>query len=634
MRRKSSIKYPPTAPGPKKRWREEFLHSLPHYPGPYNVGYMEVEVPARSPRAFSHIRRNHEPALRMDTVLFSVFYPCEQAPADEPSLDTVPWLPRPRTESAHGYARFLQVPSWPVTAYLAGTSMFTKLPAFRNARLAVGWVAENSGGGEKGEKGEGRRRDDPQSREDGERPRFPVMMFSHGLGGSRTLASSICGGLASYGVVVVAMEHRDGSGARTFVNLPPGKEAHRDLDDEEVDKDRQHTKAEEKQDKKEKRKEKRRQKEGKSSRKPPAKSYYEVDYLWPEGNAMDTSPNNPQGVDVELREAQIEMRVGEIEEAYHVLTMINDGRGGEVREVNQRKKGTVGSSSKGLEGIDWQDWKGRLHLENVTMAGHSFGGATSVQVIRLGDRFPWIGQGVLLDAWGPGVPENTGQRIRKPILSIGSEAFMHWQENFDRVENICREGLDQGVLCWQMTIRGSTHLSQTDFAVLYPNWMALLAKTLVNPRRALFLTVTMILEFLQYTLPAEHRTRLETAWPNEHILETPSSDTKITFDHRPDDKWIAARLKIESEFSLRLSYWVRWRRRWRARRQARRAVPITSAAGAPLGGLITWDSEIWMHLRPEIDSSSAPSSKTVTREGEPMSKTASSASVPITSSRT
>jgi len=598
MRRKSSTtkpQYPPTAPGPKKTWREEFLHSLPRYPGPYNVGYMEIEVPAREPRAFSHIRRNHEPALRMDTVLFSVFYPCEQGPAGEPSLDTVPWLPRPRTEAAHGYAKFLSVPSLPVTAYMAGTSMFTKLPAFRNAKLAENWAPEHSGAaGRKPEEGH-QPRDDPQSEGDQDRPNFPVLIFSHGLGGSRTLASSICGGLASYGMVVVAMEHRDGSGARTFVNLPPGKEAHRDLDDEGVDKDRRHTREEEK----------------KERRRPPkqqTKSYYKVDYLFPEGNAKDTTPNNPQGVDLELRFAQIDMRLAEIEEAYHVLTMIGEGRGEEVKKANLRKKGTVGGSSKGLDGIDWQDWKGRLHLESVTMAGHSFGGATAVQVIRLADRFRWIGQGILLDAWGPAFPENTEQRIRKPILSIGSEAFMHWQENFDRVEDICREGLDQGTLCWQMTIRGSTHLSQTDFAVLYPNWMALLLKTLVNPRRALSLTITAIFEFLRYTLPERQRTRFETAWPSEHLLETASSDTKISFDHRPDDKWIAARLKIEREFSLRLSYWARWRRRWRAKRQARKTIPMSTAA--PLGGLIDWDSEIWMHLRPEIKYSSGATSST------------------------
>lgn len=52
----------------------------------------------------------------------------------------------------------------------------------------------------------------------GKEPIFPLLIFSHGLGGSRTAYSSLCSEFASYGFVVCAVEHRDGSGPRTFVN--------------------------------------------------------------------------------------------------------------------------------------------------------------------------------------------------------------------------------------------------------------------------------------------------------------------------------------------------------------------------------------------------------------------------------
>jgi len=46
------------APIPKS-WRDRLLHALPQYTGPYSVGYLEMEVPAREPRSFSHIKRDH-----------------------------------------------------------------------------------------------------------------------------------------------------------------------------------------------------------------------------------------------------------------------------------------------------------------------------------------------------------------------------------------------------------------------------------------------------------------------------------------------------------------------------------------------------------------------------------------------
>jgi platelet-activating factor acetylhydrolase len=566
---------PPT-PKPRKTLRDYIQHTLPAYTGPYQVGFLELELPARHPRAFSpHIKRNNEFALKLDTVLVAVYYPAdlqEDFDSDRKKkrsskgrpLSRVPWLPRPRGETCKGYAKFFNVPHWPVTAYMAVTTMFTKLPAYRNARLSRRWPgsaaaadeqqdhrhrsASCTAGYESGEtlvEGEGREED--KENKDSAPPRLPVVIFSHGLGGSRTLYSSICGELASFGLVVVAVEHRDGSGARTFVNKAGKAE---DLESQGVDKTAGPPENEKK--KKQPRNKRRQQQEDAET-----KPYYKIDYLFPKDNAQDTSPHNPNGVDKELRGAQIEMRLAEVEEASYVLGLINSGKGDKIRRDNLRKGDHVGSSSVGLDGINWQDWAGRLDLESVTMMGHSFGGATTVQALR-SDKLSWVTQGILLDPWGPATPECTEQKsVHKPVLSIGSEAFMHWAENFECVEQVCNEAREAGTLSWMTTIRGSTHLSQTDFAVLYPNWMSLLIKTIVDPERAIYLTVNSALEFLKLTLPAT-QTRFAGAWADEQLLSRADSETKVVSDHRPDDKWVAARLKIPNEFSMRLRSMLRW----------------------------------------------------------------------------
>lgn len=175
-------------------------------------------------------------------------------------------------------------------------------------------------------------------------------------------------------LLVISLEHRDGSGPRSFVNIPknvPNK-------DDGMSESSQSAEA---------------------SAKTQARGYDVVDYVFPKDNKKDTAPGNEKGIDKELRQAQIQLRLAEIEEAYHVMTLIHDGRGAEVSEQNLRCAGRKGASSRGLVGVKWNQWKNRFHLQQITMLGHSFGAATTVEVLRHADRFNWVGQGILYDPW-------------------------------------------------------------------------------------------------------------------------------------------------------------------------------------------------------------------------------------------
>jgi platelet-activating factor acetylhydrolase len=529
---------------------------------------MEIEVPAKHPRAFSNIKRNHRHMLQLETVLMTIYYPTHHGNPNtqkgSPDFSRELWLGRPRMKVVEGYGEFAGIGKFAVPIFLP--TMFTKLPAYRNAPIASYWAppVNTKIGGVKVKMQTGPKPDGAP-----DEPTFPLILFSHGLGGTRTMYSSMCGELASYGFVICAVEHRDGSGPRTYINHEPSGEGsledldHRGgIDHQPIERER---------------------------------GYDIIGYLFPKDNPNDTGPHNEKGVDIELRAAQIALRVAELDEAYAVVCEIVRGDGESIARRNLRRKGFKGGSSHGLEGVDWQRWKDRVKLDHVTAAGHSFGAATVTEMLRTCDRYDYISQGIIYDIWGAAVhPSEDADKIRVPLLAINSEAFTYWPSNFELVESLVREAQDGPDPCpaWSMTIRGTVHITQSDFSILYPILCSLFLKEVANPRRALDLNINATLEFLGHVLPSS-MSQFSRAYRNENLLAS---------DISPLDRIPSAQLRRPDTEHIALTLGKGKRRQQSSRMSPKLFQKLNRVRSDAKGKEPEPGDEIWLHIKPTAES--------------------------------
>ena len=196
------------------------LNPTPQFPphtGPHCVGSSDIELAASS------LPESVEPsALRPDTIAFRLFYPCSPSVRHKSSKapnDKIYWIQDPQHSTVSAYARFLG--ATPAIANLL--SVFPQLlyhiriQAHRDAPLAD--LPLSSPGSPN------------HDRHVTPADRWPVLVFSHGLGGSRFAYSHLCACLASHGIVVIAVDHRDGSQpiAYTRPSRPSEPEQHEEM---------------------------------------------------------------------------------------------------------------------------------------------------------------------------------------------------------------------------------------------------------------------------------------------------------------------------------------------------------------------------------------------------------------------
>jgi platelet-activating factor acetylhydrolase len=183
--------------------------------------------------------------------------------------------------------------------------------------------------------------------------KFPTMIFSHGLGGTRLAYSQFCGSMAANGMVVIVPEHRDGSCPVTFIT--DSSEPAEDTEKVSGDKPKAEPGATEA--------------SAKNAAKTKPHERVQVEYK--------RYPHIVSRKTAEGRNRQLEIRAWELSLIYSAIAKIDAGNipaSTEMFEADVPKRdGLLGSLANKLD----IRTPGRLVL-----AGHSFGAATMIHLMK------------------------------------------------------------------------------------------------------------------------------------------------------------------------------------------------------------------------------------------------------------
>lgn len=447
---------------------------LPGYTGPYRVGAVDVEYPLETPRRVSDVRFKSELdggyAFEVETVLFTLYYPTSHS-ARGSSADKYYWFPKPVSATAKGYARFLGMDNFLFRGVLTGglwlVASGIQIPAEVGAPLIPPAELVNiSGAGGELASVAG---DDKQ-----EHSRLPVMLFTHGMLSSRTDYTHYLGELASRGVVVAAIEHRDGSSPASPIIKAGEKESLR------------------------------------------WRYAFGLKDLGPsqgDGDPLDTPA---------LKEAQLSFREAEIEAAVDVIRALDS---------SGPSSSTPVPNSRQPPNTDMSSFRGRLNTTHLTIAGHSYGGTGALRALRPSpgreSRLPFSGA-VVLDPGKSSGPLNADVSVPLtichsstwsrpgPTLFYGRPHFEVVRDIVDGVNNRtaaaerppAEENGDSevgGGGGWFLTSLGTAHPSITDAPLLEPLLLSWATGSTMGARDGIMQYVLATRDFVRYQHTGERR---------------------------------------------------------------------------------------------------------------------------------
>ncbi|KAF2165253.1 hypothetical protein M409DRAFT_24636 [Zasmidium cellare ATCC 36951] len=411
-------------------WSPLFASKLPRYTGPFDVGAVDIEVPVDKPRTVVEgvFKKDGKSAFELDTVLFTVYYPAVKGPRSSPSKHK--WFPKPISLIAEGYATAAHFNNFfsrgLFTFALWGLAGSIEIPA----KVDVPLLKQAKEG------------------EKDQNEQFQVVVLSHGDISSRTDYTAYCGELASRGIVVATIEHRDGSCPGSVVHLSNSKQKNVML--------------------------------------------FSADQLKP-AEGSDEVTND------DWRFKKLAFRDAEIEETVSVLQKLNAGEGEEIFKRNYRKEGKY-----------LGDWEKRLNFSEVVIAGHSFGATGALQALKNANKTssdqkawanPAIG-GIILDPGKSSGKLNTD--IDVPLLIVHSDSWskartiFYGRPHFDTVRDIALDVLKRCGATWFMTSLKTSHPSVTDAPLIEPLLLSWTTGATIDVQEGLREYVRVSMEFIYF----------------------------------------------------------------------------------------------------------------------------------------
>jgi len=310
-------------------------------------------------------------------------------------------------EYAKGYANFLKQPVLPTSLAIAMTVYNTAIPAIENGV--------------------------PAARENLEAGKMPVMVFSHGLGGSRNAYSQWCGSMASYGIFVAAIEHRDGSAPISIVNAPSKKQF--SVPYRRITEYNEHTK----------------------------------DY----------------------RTSQLAQRTYEVSKLVGLLRDINHGK---LEGVTDDTKGLV-DMFKGLLNTKKGEFIMAGHSFGAATTVAACKDKENIEAsYPLKDEFK---AAIMLDIWMMPLSAIPTAKLTVPSLHVISEQFLKWNENYKAIPPLLKESRESSAFARAFYLKQSAHLSQSDFQLLFPNLCRRYFHAKAEADKVMDLNIRAGLEFLR-----------------------------------------------------------------------------------------------------------------------------------------